>query len=148
MAQTYKVSVCSAGDPGSNPGWRSLVGYNPWGQKELDTTERLHLHFFTQSKWDTGVHWYPHLPLQIHSLPFSSLLSFSGSWPAWTTRGFLVLASVGLDNREPRHKSRERAEVRLGIFSKLLPCSIPLGLLFLPRNSIGRVCAYIVSYTL
>ena len=44
MAQTYKVSVCSAGDPGSNPGWRSLVGYNPWGQKELDTTEQLHFH--------------------------------------------------------------------------------------------------------
>ena len=24
-------------------GWRSLVGYSPWGHKELDTTERLHL---------------------------------------------------------------------------------------------------------
>ena len=24
-------------------GWRSLVGYSPWGRKELDTTERLHL---------------------------------------------------------------------------------------------------------
>ena len=23
-----------------------LVGYNPWGRKELDTTERLHFHFF------------------------------------------------------------------------------------------------------
>ena len=23
-------------------GWRSLVGYSPWGLKELDTTERLH----------------------------------------------------------------------------------------------------------
>ena len=22
-------------------GWRSLVGYNPWGHKESDTTERL-----------------------------------------------------------------------------------------------------------
>ena len=26
-------------------GWRSLVGYSPWGSKELDTTERLHFHF-------------------------------------------------------------------------------------------------------
>ena len=26
-------------------GWRSLVGYNPWGRKESDTTERLHFHF-------------------------------------------------------------------------------------------------------
>ena len=24
-------------------GWRSLVGYSPWGCKESDTTERLHL---------------------------------------------------------------------------------------------------------
>ena len=23
--------------------WRSLVGYSPWGRKELDTTEQLHL---------------------------------------------------------------------------------------------------------
>ena len=26
-------------------GLRSLVGYSPWGRKELDTTERLHFHF-------------------------------------------------------------------------------------------------------
>ena len=25
------------------PWTRSLVGYHPWGRKELDTTERLHL---------------------------------------------------------------------------------------------------------
>ena len=59
-----KVSVYSAGDQGSIPGredplendmaptpvllpgkshgQRSLVGYNPRGRKELDTTERLH----------------------------------------------------------------------------------------------------------
>ena len=28
--------------PGESPGWMSLVGYSPWGRKELDTTERLH----------------------------------------------------------------------------------------------------------
>ena len=26
-------------------GWRSLVGYSPWGRKELDTTEQVHFHF-------------------------------------------------------------------------------------------------------
>ena len=26
-------------------GRRSLVGYSPWGQEELDTAERLHFHF-------------------------------------------------------------------------------------------------------
>ena len=25
--------------PGKSHGWRSLVGYSPWGSKELDTTE-------------------------------------------------------------------------------------------------------------
>ena len=26
-------------------GWKSLVGYSPWGHKESDMTERLHFHF-------------------------------------------------------------------------------------------------------
>ena len=29
--------------PGKFHGQRSLAGYNPWGLKESDTTERLHL---------------------------------------------------------------------------------------------------------
>ena len=58
-----KESACSAGDgvdpwvrkipwgrkqqptpvflPGKSQGWRSLMGYNPRGRKESDTTERL-----------------------------------------------------------------------------------------------------------
>ena len=28
--------------PGKSHGWRSVVGYSPWGRKESDTTERLH----------------------------------------------------------------------------------------------------------
>ena len=31
--------------PGKSHGQRSLVGYSPWGSKELDTTEWLHFHF-------------------------------------------------------------------------------------------------------
>ena len=31
--------------PGKSHGWRSLVGYSPWGRKESDMTERLHFHF-------------------------------------------------------------------------------------------------------
>ena len=31
--------------PGKSHGWRSLVGCSPWGRKESDMTERLHLHF-------------------------------------------------------------------------------------------------------
>ena len=38
--------------PGESHGWRSLVGYSPWGCKELDMTERLPFTFygFTQQK--------------------------------------------------------------------------------------------------
>ena len=31
--------------PGKSHGWRSLVGYSPWGFRECDTTELLHFHF-------------------------------------------------------------------------------------------------------
>src|SRR5574340_952756 len=31
--------------PGKSHGWRSLVGCNPWGCEESDTTEQLHFHF-------------------------------------------------------------------------------------------------------
>ena len=31
--------------PGESHGWRSLVGYSPWGRKESDTTEQLHFDF-------------------------------------------------------------------------------------------------------
>ena len=30
---------------GKSHGWRSLVGYSPWGLEESDMTERLHFHF-------------------------------------------------------------------------------------------------------
>ena len=31
--------------PGKSHGRRSLIGYSPWGRKELDTTAQLHFHF-------------------------------------------------------------------------------------------------------
>ena len=31
--------------PGKFHGWRSLVGYSPWGGRKSDTTEQLHFHF-------------------------------------------------------------------------------------------------------
>ena len=33
--------------PGESHGQRSLVGYSPWGLKELDMTELLHFHHNT-----------------------------------------------------------------------------------------------------
>ena len=35
--------------PGKSHGWGSLVGYSPWGCKELDTTERVHFHFHQEA---------------------------------------------------------------------------------------------------
>ena len=32
--------------PGESHGWRSLIGYSPWGHKESDVIEQLHFHFF------------------------------------------------------------------------------------------------------
>ena len=41
--------------PGESHGWRSLVGYSPWGRKESDTTEQLHFHFhFPFPSWSSG----------------------------------------------------------------------------------------------
>ena len=37
--------------PIESHGQRSLVGYSPWGRKELDTTEQLHL-----IKYSVGLH--------------------------------------------------------------------------------------------
>ena len=36
---------------GNSHGRRSLVGYNPWGCKESDTTERLHFTHFIPYHW-------------------------------------------------------------------------------------------------
>ena len=41
--------------PGKFHGWRSLVGYSPWGRKELDTTEGLHFHFSRRSDWEQNI---------------------------------------------------------------------------------------------
>ena len=70
VAQMVKASAYNAGDPGSIPGlgrspgkgignplqysclensvdgWRSQLGYSPWGRKESDTTERLHFKIY------------------------------------------------------------------------------------------------------
>ena len=36
--------------PGKSHGWRSLVGYSPWGRKESDMTEQPHFHFHALEK--------------------------------------------------------------------------------------------------
>ena len=36
--------------PGKSHGWRSLIGYSPWGHKESDMTKRLCFHFFMECR--------------------------------------------------------------------------------------------------
>ena len=40
-----EMAIHSSTLPGKSHGWRSLVGYSPWGRKESDTAEQLHFHF-------------------------------------------------------------------------------------------------------
>ena len=35
---------------GKSHGWRSLVGYSPWGHRELDTSKQFHFHFLYVNK--------------------------------------------------------------------------------------------------
>ena len=43
--------------PGKSHGWRSMVGYSPWGHKESDTTEQLHLVLVLEALWKEDI-WY------------------------------------------------------------------------------------------
>ena len=59
-------------------GWRSLVGYSPWGRKELDTTERRYFHFSfctysiacknSEGLWETSMATDPSQPVQLCQL--------------------------------------------------------------------------------
>ena len=66
-----KASVCNVGDLGLSSGSRRSpgegnanplqysclehpVGYNPWGRKDSDTTERLHFHFSLFNRYITS----------------------------------------------------------------------------------------------
>ena len=58
--------------PGESHGRRSLVGYSPQGHKELDTTERLHLHLYYMNNRSVGCFSQPCMP---------SLLALMGPGP-------------------------------------------------------------------
>ena len=51
LSLIYKWQPTPVFMSGKSHGPKSLVGYNPWGRKESDTTERL-LCVCTQAKWD------------------------------------------------------------------------------------------------
>ena len=62
--------------PGESHGWRSLVGYSPWGRKESDTAERLHFHFSIYVKPSLLIYPSPFIPLETISLFSTSVTLF------------------------------------------------------------------------
>ena len=76
--------------PGKSHGQRSLVGYSPWGCKELDTTERLHFHFLSlvaqlvknlpvmQETWVRSLGWED--PLEKEKGTHSRILAWRIPW--------------------------------------------------------------------
>ena len=62
--------------PGEFHGWRSLVGYSPWGHKESDTSEQLHFLSFYGSFWRRKWQLVPvFLPGEFHG--WRSLVGYS-----------------------------------------------------------------------
>ena len=76
------MGTCSRICPGESRGQRSLVGYSPWGCKDLDMTEQLGMQhaiyaptFWTQSGYP-GIHFNPiTISLEVDSQPLSSGLN-------------------------------------------------------------------------
>ena len=53
MSQWQATPVLS---PRKSHGWRSLVGYSPWGCHESVATERLHFHFSLSGEKEMATH--------------------------------------------------------------------------------------------
>ena len=48
LGQRKKWQLTPISLPGKPHGQRTLVGYSPWGRKELDTNEQMNMHTYTQ----------------------------------------------------------------------------------------------------
>ena len=75
--------------PGKFHGWRSLIGYSPWGPKESDTTEQLYFHFHFCTKGSLVS-----LIFLQRSLVFPILLFFSISLHWSLKEAFLSLLAI------------------------------------------------------
>ena len=71
---------------GKSPGQRTLVGYNPWGHKEADTTEQLIMHAPCPSRdeWmkkmshtHTHTHTHTHIYTHIHTHTYTHIHTYT-----------------------------------------------------------------------
>ena len=85
--------------PGKSHGWRSLVGYSPWGREESDTTGRLHFHFSLSSTGEGNGN-----PLQC------SCLENPRDGGAWWAAGYGVAQSRTRLKRLSSSSSSSRAQ--------------------------------------
>ena len=83
--------------PGKSHGWRSLVGYSPWGREESNTTERLHFYFSLsctgegngnplqcsclENPRDGGAWWLPSMGSHRVGHDWSDLAAAAAFWP-------------------------------------------------------------------
>ena len=98
--------------PGKFWGWRNFIGYNLWGHKESDTTERLHFHFPNFSEFfDISTTWYSLWP---HFLPCLSLSSnksyiFPPKLPALSADPQTLYSYQQYNSFDTRMSDRKRA---------------------------------------
>ena len=61
--------------PGKFYGQRSLVGYSPWGRKELNTAEQTHTDTYTLTPTHTQSHPHTHITLHFFPIWFTNFLA-------------------------------------------------------------------------
>ena len=139
--------------PGKSRGQRSLVGYSPWGRKELDTTERLstaHTLVFCPSPLRSSLGWIfsicptDCLHLFHYVLCSGNLIFILYKWFSWPSTFQLSLASG-------RYLQKVTGQEKLDIyFLSLFPAGSRLnlalittsaGLLFLPSPGFIACCS-------
>ena len=78
--------------PGESHGQRSLMGYSPWGHKELDMTEQLALcSVSSATDWCTLTVYKEHHRAWSHSPSLNSLLRKRSTLPSLSCSSFLAL---------------------------------------------------------